>query len=585
MIALSTSAIMAMPCGMAMATPFSTWTTVVNNTNEAPNSSNEYFFSYNQPSINDEGLVVFRARAKAKQQKGEPTSGIFTRDMSVPDSAILAVAVRNDEVPDPNNIEEPAQAGTFNEFPSFPRIDAASSTLAFRGQSQPSVATSVTNADETDTTHSGTAGIYASIKKDSLTTGIRNIDAKEASTFGYQVPGTDVRFDQFPGAPSPIGSIITFKGNWTDPDRTQGDPTMTGVYYKDMAGDTDGNPSPVVKIAQRHDEIPAAATPGGQQYSTDNEPVFFGSTAPPSAADGKVVFTGLDDEANPSAGGIFMFDIDAPDEGLKTIAGFNTVVPKKNDSTTADTYLSAFGEALSFDGQYVGFWAGWGENKIKTPQSCGPDGNKDLLDYCNSIQTEPEGGEALKVLENQGIFLADTLNDKLFLVAQTGPLFEDQKDYFEDFLFWNFSGKPPGTGESSEDDSAELPRWRSSAFLAVDGDDIVFKARKSNGEIGLYGALDVATDVTGQFDIFTILTKGMKSGFLDPSASDMTIESFGIERDGLRNGRLAITASMLSDDGSKKMSGIYIAPVPEPGTMALFAIGLTGIGFWHRKKS
>ena len=40
---------------------------------------------------------------------------------------------------------------------------------------------------------------------------------------------------------------------------------------------------------------------------------------------------------------------------LTTVAGFQTVVPKNGTNT-----LTAFGEGLSFDGRYVGFWGGWG---------------------------------------------------------------------------------------------------------------------------------------------------------------------------------------------------------------------------------
>ena len=55
--------------GVAKATPDFSWSTVVNNADAVSGAPGNNFFSYNQPSINNAGLVVFRARAKA------PTGG------------------------------------------------------------------------------------------------------------------------------------------------------------------------------------------------------------------------------------------------------------------------------------------------------------------------------------------------------------------------------------------------------------------------------------------------------------------------------------------------------------------------------
>lgn len=580
-----------LPISASLATPFSSWTTVVNNGDKLPEGSStkeKWFFSYNQPSINDEGVVVFRARAKGikggeegstvenasestgvsievkkegsgggGEEGGGTIEGIFTRDMLVADSPILAVAVRGQNVPPPygpdgENVEG-SGLGSYNGFPSFPRIDASSDTLAFRGQSTPSYVASVDGKD----VKSGTSGLYAILDNtDDLITGIRNIEPN-GGVANYFVPGEGVRFEQFPGAPSPTGSIITFKGNWTDTDNKG----QTGVYYRDMLAD--GN---VVKIAERGDFIPEAALPLGMLSAT------FDSTSPPSAAAGKMVFTGLDFEANPTAGGIFMAEL-KEGAALKTVAGFQTEVPSNylpspgsiSSPVNNPSTLNSFGEGLSFDGRYVGFWAGWGDEKSERQLKCKSDG-----------KDKGCAEETVNVSKNQGIFLADTETESLFLVAQTGPTFEGQTDYFEDFLFWNFSGN------SSGEEGIESARWRSSAFLAVDGNDIVFKGLKANGEVGLYGALNV--DVTDKFDydnLFTILTIGMDGGVLDGMAKGLPIVSLGIERDGFRNGKLAIAASMT--DGDNSWAGIYTS-VPEPGSLALFAVGLSGLAIWRRKR-
>ena len=334
----------------------------------------------------------------------------------------------------------------------------------------------------------------------------------------------------------------------------------------------------VVKVAERGDAIPANAIP----TTGYNGSGVFDSTSPPSAAGGKMVFTGLDNEAAPTAGGIFMAPLTA-NPTLTTVAGFQTIVPKNGTNT-----LSAFGEGLSFDGRYVGFWGAWGTETFARQVQCATDGNAIVRQACldqDNNGTANDGIYTFNVLKNQGIFLADTELNKLFLVAQTGSIYAD-------FLFWNFSGNA-GQGGSDDSEDLEGARWRSSAFLAIDGNDVVFKAAQdyveglygmTGGTSGLFGALDVS-DLFTDLDLFTILKTGMDGGVLDPMAAGIPIVSLGIERDGFRNGRLVINASMEGtiDGEDVGWAGIYMTQVPEPGTLSLLGIAIAGLA-WRRRR-
>lgn len=532
------------------------WQTVVNNTVVFPGDTRT-FNSYNQPSINDAGLVVFRGRSSGKPG-GEPSSGIFTRDMSSAGQPLSVIATRAMLAPVPSPLPPGVTAtnSKFNDFPAIPRIDRRSNTVVTRGQSGPTLEVpSPTPEDPTATTRVGTSGIYTN-PSGPLAVGAA-ITGNLPGFGQFQVPGTTpgTKFDQFPGAPSVTDtSTVVFKGNWTDATGTP----QTGVYWRDVANSA----NPVVKIADSNMNIPGSET-------------RFGSTAPPSAAAGKAVFLGVNNEAQPTLGGIYMADL-SPLPTLNSIVRIGDVAP--GFAVNSDNTFTRLGEALSYDGRYVAFWGGVGSATNSLLLTCPEDGNADVLEYC---MLGPDGlpgtgdefdNYPVTVPTYQGIFVADTQDGSVDLVASTWG-----SDGFTDFVYWGFTGRPPGVGGGDDpEESLELARWRSTSFVAVDNGMVAFKGNKGDA-FGLYlGSADAGS-------LLTIAEMGWEGSLIDPSAAGMGISALGIERDGFRNGRIAITASMAND--LESMAGVYVvSTVPEPGTLTLVGMAVTALVFHSRRR-
>ncbi len=542
------------------------WKTVVDNNYNPPGITTEKFFSYNQPSINDNGLVAFRARAKrptGEQSGGEPTRGVFTRHM-LRNTAIKAIATTKpptDTVPPPNNITNPKPA-TFNEFPAFPRIDKQSNTVAFRGQSQP------TWTDPILGKLGGTSGVYAYINS-VLKTGVRNLEVT-ANFPQYLVPSVALnagspatRFDQFPGAPAiSETNMVTFKGNYSDNAISK-----TGIFYRN---NLDSN------RAVRAIAWTGLAIPDRNGVPTAS---LFGSTAPPSTARGQVVFAGFDNEEKPTAGGIYHARLGVVSPQLKALANIGTPVPNIANAT-----FTRFGEALSFDGRYVTFWGAWNttlEPDLNNPDTdgwkeidltCPKDGNKDVIQSCKDQDTSgtPHDGEyTLYEPENQGMFVYDLRRNTLRLIAKT-----NDANGFDDFLFWSFTGAPPGVGGGDEGstDDREPPRWRSSAFAAVNGKNVAFKAKKTDLSNGVYLAhendpITVVLDskMTGDvLDNKTVIVINNNDGTsVNVPLSQLLITALGLERDGFRNNRLAVSVSMSDISATYSWAGIYVGKMDD----------------------
>jgi hypothetical protein len=500
------------------------WQAIVNNGDTAPGSTTT-FRSYNQPSINGNGLVIFRARSSSGAG-GAQIDGVYIRDAAA-GTPIAKLAARDDSVPDPNNTFYTGLPAAFTEFPSIPRIDATETRV-------------------------GTAGIYV-FPNGVPTTGASLLGAvtepdQITLTFPqFSVPGAPLgtRFDQFPGSPAVTsGRFIAFKGNYTDPSDGQG---RTGVYYRDV---TSGGPPPHVGlIANSNTTIPNQPA---------NTAVRFDSTAPPSAASGYVYFTGLDNEDAPKLGGIYRARIPvgpptAFSPPLEVMVRIGDQVPGE---PAGDTFRS-FGEALSVtdDGRHVAFWAWWGTDTFPRTLMCPADGNPDLIAYCNE---QYPNGLVVHIPVHQGVFVHDAVSGTTTRITTTGD------DGMEDYLFWVFSGRPPGSG-GSEEPPEELARWRSSAFAAIADlgnrdHPVAFKARRAGTE-GIY----LREGPMYQKALTTVAEVGTTAGqSVDPLApAGSLISTVGLERDGFRKGHLAVALGMLYVDPvdpeiTSSWGGIYV---------------------------
>jgi len=611
--------------------PWFEWTTVVNNTDLMPpvvgtcltpppgreTPARCFFNSYNQPSVNVNGLVVIRARSKGggggDGSGGGPIHGIYTRDMGAVGGPgdIVRILDRTVEVPQPNNAHYPPAnllLTTFIETPSFPRIDMWSETIATRGNHQPVWVYEVGTDPETGEpieTRAGTTGIYTN-PFGPLITGASKLGAVPGFEF-FAVPGAPegTPFDVFPGAPAVTGvNTIVFKGNYT-----VDNVGWTGVFFRSLTPDPivleddseltpAGGMSNVVLIANNtQTHIPGTSTK-------------FGSTSPPSAADGQVVFAGFDDEGAPTKGGIYLAPLEETPE-LRTLVSIGQRVPNERGTAT----FNNLGEGGAFDGRYVGFWGAWGSGTRKVRLYCPTEGNRDRIAYCNqelvcqdtgetigdqnSIcddQTDPNYGlrcyQDKWVPVNQGIFVHDTApRGGTRAVAKTGGRFDE-------FLFWNYSGKTPCTGgghsEEGAEDDGEPARWRSSAFVAVSGQSTAFKAVASGGQPGGCGSchsggvgsappspshgkpIGIYLNLQPGQDVFTVAATGMDGTLIDPEAAydddddpttppvALPVTELGLEREGLRGDWLAISAKMGIEGGEEEdgMAGVYITQLP-----------------------
>jgi len=578
-------------------------------------SEGSRFNSYNQPAINKNGVVVFRARSRGGHGGGEggsgsgegsgsggagtggggsggsggsgaggtgggsggsgsgsggmgggsgsqPERGIYMRNLTE-QGPLYMVFRRSGTVPQPNNTTtgKDGQTATFNEFPSVPRIDAGSDTIATRGQSTPLWTYYLQDGTETRT---GTSGIYTTASHDMPTTGasmLGDVFEDGAQTFPYfQVPvhgnvkaGTG--FDQFPGSPAVTErTTIVFKGNFA-----VNGAGKTGVFYRDFVAKR--GTAPIELIASSFTKIPGSNT-------------LFGSTAPPSAGGKYAVFAGYDNEQAPTKGGIYRARLGNKPIALETVVKIGDPVPGESNGAKFDR----FGEAISVssNGRHVLFWGGWGGSR-DVPLACPAEGNADMRAFC-ATQTPP--GTTGQVPKDQGFFLRDMQSGTTVVIARTGDVVDGRT--IEGFVYWNFSGRVPGKGHGGEEDTEEtleLARWRSTSFGAVSGTGApgmsVVKTHFADNIDGLENehALllrDVQPSRIG--DLVPLLRTGDPGALVDPEAPDgAVISALGVERDGFRGNWLAVNVSMLVPGAEVASAAAVEGSEEETGWAGIYA--------------
>ena len=493
----------------------SDWRTIANSNTIMPGSGNKLFSSFGQPSLNNKCAITFRGRSSGG---GEPARGVYTGNGCKLNASLLASATRGGMAPPPNNL-----AAEFNEFPAFPRLDLRSNLVVTRGQSRPVWEYALPDGSDT---RIGTSGVYAGLIGSSLATGASLLGTVPGFEY-YAVPGhLGVRFDQFPGSPAVFGGDkIAFKGNFTD-----GNVSKTGVFVRHLYR-TEGK-SPATRVADSDVLIPGTSTK-------------FGSTAPPSAVDHTVVFAGFDNEEAPTMGGIYKAS--APAYALKPVVTIGQMPPDGGALP-----FTKYGESITFDGLNIGFWAALGQEVRTVRLHCPTDGNAEVIASCieQCPSTDQDGNYCERdVPIEQGLYVSRP-NGALKVVARAG---EGQQ--FKDFLFWTFSGRPPGVGESDSEDF-ELPRWRSTAFFSAskNGANVAsaFKATTSDDKIGIFGRSSLRRGIS------PLLIVGDDAAIVDANApTGSKISALGLEREGLRKCILAINASFLNASTSETWAGLY----------------------------
>lgn len=486
------------------------------------------FSIFGSPSVNASGTVVFGGTsALSTSGSGETSATLGIYSVDPVSLAVTKVADTATLVPDPNTLTYGNSLAKFGGFPSYASIDQDSPLVAFAATHPPVL--QLTDGK------GGNAGLYAN-PSGNLVTGM-GLFTQAPYTY-FQVPDmpAGTAFDEFPVSPAVVnGSTLVFKGDYLN-----GTTVAMGVYYRDLTASN--GTSDAVLIASTVSTL----VPG--------QGVKFGYIAAPSAVGNTVVFVGYNRQDSPAAGGIYSAPL-ATAPTLTPLVTIGTTVPGETATFTR------FGDGISFDGRYVGFWGAWGTESTTRHLTCPTDGDQALDAYCLTVF--PNGFDA-QVPVHQGIFVYDTVTSSLTAVAKSGS-------GFSDFTYWPFVGAVPeegptgpGSGTGEVGVPVEVPAFVLSPHVVVTSTGGSYQAafEASTGPVdGIY-----MTSASNPGGIVTVVDTTMSGTIVDLNANSTTkIKKLDLEREGWRGNWLTIGSTMVDSATDANSTGIYAASTsPNP---------------------
>lgn len=508
------------------------WQTVANGKSTLPGTTTP-FATFGPASINTSGMAVFKGVSvlATSQGSGETsaTTGLYTADLSN-GGKLAKVADIATLVPDPNKLTYGQTLAKFGGFPSFPKIDAFSSFVGFNATHPPVI--SLPNSGK-----AGSAGIYSN-PGGTLKTGVGLFVQDTTTTYPYFAnPDTGAAFGAFPASPSVVkGNTLVFKADYLN-----GTAVVNGIYYRDLMAES--GQSLVQRVASVATSIPNMTTT-----------TRFGYFGAPAAVSNTAVFVGYNKKDAPTAGGIYSALLGSEDPLLTPLVTIGMPVPGGAETDS----FTLFGDAVSYDGRFVGFWGAWGSDTTNLHVTCS-EPEEAMQAFC--LTNFPNGYDA-KVPAHQGMFVYDTQSSTLTAVAQTGT-------GFTDFTYWPFVGTLPeegaptstGGGETETEVPLEPPAFVLSPSIVVanpsgDAYQVVFKA-KSGSLNGIY-----MTTGPDSSPITTVLDTTMLGNAVDGSSnSTSNINRLTLEREGMRGSWLVIGATLHDNAANTDASGIYATSV------------------------
>ncbi len=258
------------------------------------------------------------------------------------------------------------------------------------------------------------------------------------------------------------------------------------------------------------------------------------------------MFAGFDNEENPSLGGIYLAELGRETPELEALVSIGDPVLGE----TARRPGSAGWARVSLRRAVRGLLGRLGPGEPHDPTPL-PDGGQQGP-HCVLPHAVSGAGGLTDQASRQARHLPARYLDRRDARSRQGA-----EGNFEDFVFWNFSGRVPGIGGGDEggEDDGEPARWRSSAFIAVSGTATAFKAVTGN-RVGVYLSSQPGRQARHR-DRQPHRRPARGSG---GTRRPRLVTEVGLEREGLRGDWLTVSAKMAVEGGTEEdgMAGVYI---------------------------